>query len=171
MKPQSLRLFLVCGIILSFVWASPLFSQQEDIAKLRQENAALEAKVNELESRLKQCTEERNRQFSEDQGWQNKKNWRSLETGMKEAQVTKILGEPVKIIKGVKTFWYYPNLYGGYVSFDEKGAVRACKEPKLLKTCRALGASSTHRERAHPLVIGDSIYHFPYYFKQILTFC
>ena len=129
MKPQSLRLFLVCGIILSFVWASPLFSQQEDIAKLRQENAALEAKVNELESRLKQCTEERNRQFSEDQGWQNKKNWRSLETGMKEAQVTKILGEPVKIIKGVKTFWYYPNLYGGYVSFDEKGAVRAWKEP------------------------------------------
>jgi hypothetical protein len=43
--------------------------------------------------------------------------------------VTKILGEPVKVIKGVKTFWYYPNMYGAYVSFDEKGAVNAWKEP------------------------------------------
>jgi len=49
--------------------------------------------------------------------------------GMKETQVTKILGEPVKVIKGVKTFWYYPNLYGSYVSFDEKGSVSAWKEP------------------------------------------
>jgi len=119
----------VCGIILSFAWVSPLFSQQEDVAKLRQEKAALEAKVNELEALLKQCTEERNKQFSEDQGWQSKKNWRSLEVGMKESQVTKMLGEPFKVIKGVKTFWYYPNLYGGYVSFDEKGAVSAWKEP------------------------------------------
>ena len=48
---------------------------------------------------------------------------------MKEPQVTKILGEPVKVIKGVKTFWYYPNMYGAYVSFDEKGSVNAWKEP------------------------------------------
>jgi len=129
MKRQSFRLFFVCGIILSLAWASSLFAQQEDIASLRQKNAALETKVKELEARLKQCTEERNKQFSEDQGWQSKKNWRSLEVGMKEPQVTKILGEPVKVIKGVKTFWYYPNMYGGYVSFDEKGSVNAWKEP------------------------------------------
>jgi len=129
MKRQSLRLFCVCFIVLSLAWASPLFAQQEEISKLRQENTALEAKVKELEALLKQCTEERNKQFSEDQGWQSKKNWRSLEVGMKETRVTKILGDPVKVIKGVKTFWYYPNMYGGYVSFDEKGAVSAWKEP------------------------------------------
>jgi len=129
MNRQSFRLLFVCGIILSLAWASSLFAQQEDIASLRQKNAALETKVKELEARLKQCTEERNKQFSEDQGWQSKKNWRSLEVGMKEPQVTKILGEPVKVIKGVKTFWYYPNMYGGYVSFDEKGSVNAWKEP------------------------------------------
>ena len=129
MKRQSLRLFFVCCIVLSLAWASPLFAQREEISKLRQENTALEAKVKELEALLKQCTEERNKQLSEDQGWQSKKNWRSLEVGMKETQVTKILGEPVKVIKGIKTFWYYPNMYGGYVSFDEKGAVSAWKEP------------------------------------------
>lgn len=129
MKRLTLRLFIVCGIILSLAWASPLFSQQDDIATLRQKNAALEARVKELEAFLKQCTEERNKQFTEDRGWQSKKNWRSLEVGMKEPQVTKILGEPVKIIMGIKTFWYYPNMYGAYVSFDENGSVSAWKEP------------------------------------------
>ena len=129
MKRLSFTLFFACAIVLSLAWASPLLSQQEDTSKLRQENAALEAKVKELEALLKQCNEERKNQFSDDQGWQSKKNWRSLEVGMKDTQVTKVLGEPVKVIKGVKTFWYYPNLYGGYVSFDEKGAVNAWKEP------------------------------------------
>jgi hypothetical protein len=129
MKRLNLRLFLVCGILLSFAWASPLLSQQEDATTLRQKNAALEVKVKELEALLKQCTETRKNQFSEDHGWQSKKNWRSLEIGMKETQVTKILGEPVKVIKGVKTLWYYPNLYGGHVSFDEKGGLTGWKEP------------------------------------------
>ena len=129
MKRLSFTLFFACAIVLSLAWASPLLSQQEDTSKLRQENAALEAKVKELDALLKQCNEERKNQFSDDQGWQSKKNWRSLEVGMKDTQVTKVLGEPVKVIKGVKTFWYYPNLYGGYVSFDEKGAVSGWKEP------------------------------------------
>jgi hypothetical protein len=129
MKRLSLKLFLVCGIVLSLGWASPLFSQQEDISTLRQKNVALEAKVKELEALLQQCREARNKQVSEAQGWESKKNWRSLEVGMKDTQVTKILGEPVKVIKGVRTFWYYPNMYGGYVSFDENGSVSAWKEP------------------------------------------
>jgi hypothetical protein len=129
MKRLIFRLFFVFGIIVSLAWISPLFAQQEDISTLRQKNTALEAKVKELEAQLKQCTEERNKQFSEDLGWQSKKNWRSLEVGMKDNQVTKILGEPVKVIKGVKTLWYYPNMYGGYVSFDEKGSVSGWKEP------------------------------------------
>jgi len=129
MKRLSLRRLFVFGIVLSLAWASPLFSQQEDISTLRQKNAALEAKVKELEALLKQHTEARKNQFSEDRGWQSKKNWRSLEVGMKQPQVTELLGEPVKVIKGVKTFWYYPNMYGGHVSFDDKGSVSGWKEP------------------------------------------
>jgi hypothetical protein len=129
MKRPSLRLLLVFGIVLSLPWASPLFSQQEEVSTLRQKNADLEAKVRDLETRLKQCTEARNEDFSEDHGWQSKKSWRSLEVGMTEAQVIGILGEPVKVIKGVKTFWYYPNMYGGYVSFDDKDSVSGWKEP------------------------------------------
>jgi len=129
MKRLSLRRLFVFGIVLSLAWASPLFSQQEDISTLRQKNAALEAKVKELEALLKQQTEARKNQFSEDRGWQSKKNWRSLEVGMKQPQVTELLGEPVKVIKGVKTFWYYPNMYGGHVSFDDQGSVSGWKEP------------------------------------------
>jgi len=129
MKRFNAKQFLLFGLFLSVVWASPLFSQQEDVSELREKNAVLEAKVKALEALLKQCKEARENQFSEDHGWQSKKNWRSLEVGMKEAQVTKILGEPVKVIKGIKTFWYYPNTYGGYVSFDEKGSVSGWKEP------------------------------------------
>ena len=129
MKRLNLKLLLLCGFFVSVIWASPLFSQQEDVSGLKEKNAALEARVKELEALLKQCKEARENQFSEDHGWQSKKNWRSLEVGMKEPQVTKILGEPVKVIKGVKTFWYYPNMYGGHVSFDEKGVVSGWKEP------------------------------------------
>jgi hypothetical protein len=129
MKQLSLTWFLVCGIALSLGWVSPLFSEQEDVSTLRQKNAALEAKVKKLEALLQQCKEARNNKVSEAQGWESKKNWRSLEVGMKDTQVTKLLGDPVKIIRGVRTFWYYPNMYGGYVSFDENGSVSAWKEP------------------------------------------
>ena len=129
MKRLSVRLLLVFGIVLPLAWASPLFSQQENLSTLQEKNAALEAEVKELEALLKQYREAQENQFSEGHGWQSKKNWRSLEVGMKEAQVTKILGEPVKVIRGVKTFWYYPSLYGGHVSFDEKGSVSGWKEP------------------------------------------
>ena len=58
---------------------------------------------------------------------------------MKETQVTKILGEPVKVIKGVKTLWYYPNLYGGHVSFDEKGGLTRVERALSLERSPASG--------------------------------
>jgi len=101
----------------------------DELSALRQKNAELEKKVNELEALLKECTEARDKQFSDDQGYQNKKNWRSLEPGMNEEQVKNLLGEPLKVIRGVKILWYYPNIYGGYVSFDEKGRLTGWNEP------------------------------------------
>lgn len=92
-------------------------------------NAELEEKVKTLEAQLNECTEEKKKLFSDDQGYQNKKNWRGLELGMNQDQVKNILGDPLKVIKGVKTLWYYPNIYGGYVSFDEDGRLTGWNEP------------------------------------------
>jgi hypothetical protein len=104
-------------------------TQQDELSRLRQKNAELEDRVQKLETLLKECDEARKSRFSEDSGWQNKKNWRTLERGMNQDQVKRILGEPVKVIKGVKTLWYYPNLYCGYVTFDDKGRLASWNEP------------------------------------------
>lgn len=114
---------------LCLVLSPPLFAQQDEVSQLRQRVTELEEKVKELEVLLRECTEARQKQGESSYGWQNKKNWRSLEIGMSESQVREALGEPVKVIKGVKTLWYYPNFYGGYVSFDEKGNLTGWNEP------------------------------------------
>jgi outer membrane protein assembly factor BamE (lipoprotein component of BamABCDE complex) len=124
-------------VILAAFAAATLFLGQplaawattDELSALRQKNAELEKKVSELEALLKQCVEAGKNRFSEEHGWQNRRNWRSLEPGMKEEQVRALLGQPVREIKGVKTLWYYPSIYGGYVSFDDKGLLSGWKEP------------------------------------------
>jgi hypothetical protein len=122
-------LALVMAIPLTLSIPSHVFAQTDEVSQLRQRVIELEQKTKGLEDQLKECNEVRKRQQEADYGWQNKKNWRSLEMGMKEDRVKGILGEPVKVIKGVKTLWYYPNFYGGYVSFDEGGKLIGWNEP------------------------------------------
>jgi hypothetical protein len=137
MRRHETKRFHLAGVVVAALAASALFLVQplaaqapnDEISELRQKNADLEKKVKELEALIEKCTEAGKNRFSEDQGYQNKKNWRSLEPGMKEGQVKEILGEPLKVIKGVKTLWYYPNIYGGYVSFDENGRLTGWNEP------------------------------------------
>jgi len=137
MRRDQTKRFHLAGVVMAALAASALFLVQplaaqapnDEISELRQKNADLEKKVKELEALLQECTEAGKDRFSEDQGYQNKKNWRSLERGMKEGQVKEILGEPLKVIKGVKTLWYYPNIYGSYVSFDENGRLTGWNEP------------------------------------------
>ena len=132
MKCVELLSILVAALVVASLFlVQPLAAQAtaDELSALRQKNAELEKKVNDLEAMLKQCTEASKNKFSEDQGYQNKKNWRTLEPGMNEEQVKKLLGDPLKVIKGVKTLWYYPNIYGGYVSFDEKGRLTGWNEP------------------------------------------
>jgi hypothetical protein len=126
---RILFLALVMAIPLTLSIPSQIFAQTDEVSQLRQRVIELEQKTKGLEDQLKECTEVRKRQQEADYGWQNKKNWRSLEMGMKEDRVKGILGEPVKVIKGVKTLWYYPNFYGGYVSFDEGGKLIGWNEP------------------------------------------
>lgn len=122
-------LAVVIGTAMIASEPSQLYAQGDEVSRLRQRVAELEQKVNELEALLKECNEAQKSRPNTDYGWQNKKNWRNLEVGMKEDQVRNILGEPVKVIKGIKTLWYYPNFYGGYVSFDENGKLTGWNEP------------------------------------------
>jgi hypothetical protein len=108
---------------------SPLFAQEEEISKLRSRVSELQLRVKQLETLLKECEESRKSGTPDQTGWQNKKNWRRLSKGMQEPQVKGLLGEPSKVIQGVKTLWYYPNIYCGYVTFDDKGRLIGWNEP------------------------------------------
>ncbi len=110
--------------VLPFSWA-----QEKDIPALHSRILELEKRVMELEALLAETEETKKSTPSNLSGWQNKKNWRSLSVGMRDGDVKQILGEPSKVIQGIKTLWYYPNLYCGYVTFDEKGQLIGWNEP------------------------------------------
>ena len=103
--------------------------QDDEITKLRQKVTELENRIKEMEIMLAKYQEQEKVLLESGLGWQNRKNWRKLETGMTSDQVLSILGEPIKTITGVKTLWYYPDVYRGYVSFDDKGRLTGWNEP------------------------------------------
>lgn len=127
----SLKVFtgLLGALILLIFLFPPLWAQEEDIPSLRQRIAELEAKVKQLEAIIEAYREPQKSTGNPPFGWQNKKNWRRLQQGMADSQVKDILGEPVKVISGVKTLWYYPNIYCGYVTFDSQGRLTGWNEP------------------------------------------
>ena len=122
---------IITGSALAFYTFFPqiVTAQDDDILILQQKISDLEKRIKDLETILMLPTESEKLLTGTNQGWQNKKNWRSLRTGMTLEEVRDTLGEPIKTIKGVKTLWYYPNIYCGYVSFDEEGYVNAWGEP------------------------------------------
>jgi hypothetical protein len=124
-----ISLSTVFALAVQVLLTEPIAAQENEILQLRQKISELELRVNQLEGLLKDCNEARKTGTSEKHGWQNKKNWRKLAVGMQEDQVQGILGEPTKVIQGVKTLWYYPNIYGGYVTFDDKGRLIGWNEP------------------------------------------
>ena len=129
LRPIFTVVTMACVLCLSAAVIQPIFAEDEGVPQLRNRIAELEARVKHLEALLEKCMPTSQDLASDRRGWQNKKNWRKLEIGMGEKKVKGILGEPVKIIKGTKTLWYYPNFYGGYVSFDESGQLTGWNEP------------------------------------------
>jgi len=103
--------------------------QDEEIYMLRQKIVELENKIKEMEATIAKYIEQDKSLEESGYGWQNKKNWRKLKTGMSTEEVLALLGEPIKTIDGVKTLWYYPDIYRGYVSFDDEGLLTAWHEP------------------------------------------
>lgn len=132
MKKGNLLITLLsvgCALFLFLLTGHESYAQEEDISKLRQQIEGLEERIIELEILLEDCREFQKEETSGEYGWQSKKNWRKLEKGMAESQVMVILGQPTKVIRGIKVLWYYPNIYGGYVSFDNDGKVAGWNEP------------------------------------------
>ena len=132
-----MNLFRFIMVIIGFMVAvtmlvipiQPLPASESEVSQLQQKIIELEDRIKKLELLLKQYDENQQKQTQDGYGWQNKKNWRKLKVGMKENEVKTILGEPVKIIKGVKILWYYPNIYCGYVSFNQDGSLTGWNEP------------------------------------------
>lgn len=118
-----------CSIYALFWIFEPSHAQESEVGRLQSRITQLETRLQELETLLKECQESRKSDSLSQFGWQNKKNWRKLSKGMQEGQVKSMLGEPSKVIQGVKTLWYYPNIYCGYVTFDEKGRLIGWNEP------------------------------------------
>ena len=111
------------------ILSQPIFAQDQETEQLRQRVTQLEDRIEQLERLLNECMAAQKEGISDDDGWQNKMNWRKLEMGMSEEEVRSVLGKPTKVIQGVKTLWYYPNIYGGFVSFDKDGHLVGWNEP------------------------------------------
>jgi hypothetical protein len=117
------------GLIFFALLAHPLHAQEDEILLLQKKIEALELRIKQLEAQLKESVEFQEKVKAGKFGWQNTKNWRKLEIGMSEGEVKAILGEPIKVIQGAKTLWYYPNIYRGFVSFDQNGNLTGWNEP------------------------------------------
>ena len=56
--------------------------------------------------------------------------WRQLTKRMTKEEVIGLLGQPGKIhAVTFAEFWYYPDIYGGKVRFDDSGRLQAWNEP------------------------------------------
>lgn len=130
LRINRVRPFLIT-IILFFLLIVPLSisADEDDIEKLQEKITELEKRIKQLEGALSQYQVYAEDSADQEKGWWSKKNWRSLKKGMRSSEVKDILGEPIKTIKGSRTLWYYPNIYCGYVTFDEKGRLEDWNEP------------------------------------------
>jgi hypothetical protein len=117
------------GLIFLGLFAHPLRAQNDETLLLQQEIDALELRIEQLETQLRESMEFQKMVETGEFGWQNKMNWRKLEIGMPEGEVRSILGAPIKVIKGSKTLWYYPSVYRGFISFDQNGNLAGWNEP------------------------------------------
>ena len=120
----------ILGVLIFLsLFVHPLHAQDDETLLLQQKIDALELRIKQLETQLRESMEFQKMLETGEFGWQNRNNWRKLEIGMPEDEVRSILGDPIKVIKGSKTLWYYPSIYKGFVSFDQNGNLAGWNEP------------------------------------------
>jgi len=129
-RKDKFRIIYVFIVFCFLSWLPSLsgLAEEDEASQLQQKIVTLENRIKHLEALLKKCSD-LTAEESDTTGWQNKKNWRRLEEGMNMDKVQSLLGKPVKTIQGVRTLWYYPSIYCGYVSFDNKGNLIGWNEP------------------------------------------
>lgn len=62
--------------------------------------------------------------------WRDRANWRQLEEDMTEAQVRRLLGEPLRISGGPMTSWYYDERHAHANVRFTGGTVHSWTEPR-----------------------------------------
>jgi hypothetical protein len=121
-------------VLVACAWLGAPGAQAEEAREqaLRARVAALERLVAELEealagaeARLAGETDARLRE-----AWRDPGRWSGLRRGMSRFDVMRLLGEPGKVVvyDGFER-WEYPDLLGGRVNFDDRGAVSGWRAP------------------------------------------
>jgi outer membrane protein assembly factor BamE (lipoprotein component of BamABCDE complex) len=128
------RLFSGLGILVILaIFSTPVFSQSLDqkVKELEKKIAQLEQRIVKLEETIVQLQKSQAKPaVSSPNKWKDKANWRLLRKGMTKNDVEQVLGTPPKVVANAYygDIWYYPDLQGGFASFDKENLLSSWNE-------------------------------------------
>ena len=135
MSEKGNRLFFwSCSLlVLAAVFSTPVFPQDanQKIKELEKKVTQLEQRIVKLEETILQLQKNQAKPLSSSPTrWKDKASWRLLKKGMNKSEVERILGEPPKLAANTNygDIWYYPDIQGGFVSFDKEGILTSWNE-------------------------------------------
>jgi hypothetical protein len=120
-------------IILSVLFSTPVFSQSLDqkVKELEKKIIQLEQRIVKLEETIVQLQKAQAKPAAVSASkWKDKANWRLLKKGMNKSEAGQILGTPPKVVTNsiYGDIWYFPDLQGGFASFDKDGLLTTWNE-------------------------------------------
>jgi hypothetical protein len=135
MSEKGNRLFFwSCSLLaLAAVFSTPVLAQDanQKIKELEKKVTQLEQRIVKLEETILQLQKNQAKPISNSPSrWKEKATWRSLRKGMSKSEVEQILGAPPKVAANsyYGDIWYYPDLQGGFASFDKEGVLTSWNE-------------------------------------------
>ncbi len=119
-------------VILAII-SIPVFSQSLDqkVKELEKKIAQLEQRIVKLEETIVQLQKSQVKPAAVSANkWKDKANWRLLRKGMNKGEAGQILGTPPKVVANsiYGDIWYFPDLQGGFASFDKDGLLTTWNE-------------------------------------------
>ena len=120
-------------IVLSAVLSTPAFAQDANkkIIELEKKVTQLEQRIVKLEEMILLLQKDQAKPVAATANkWKDRANWRLLKKGMNKSEVERILGTPPKAVPNSHygDIWYYPDLQGGYTSFDKENVLTSWNE-------------------------------------------